>query len=93
LRIKRAKAFVEHYDFCILQQRPRQKNPTSFSLRKLPSRFADNLVEPGGHTLQQRSQTEFVAQIFGLLEILGGVWIGPSQRRLKLRGAVNTWFS
>jgi hypothetical protein len=83
LRIKRTKAFVQHHDFRILQQRARQKNSSPFLLRKLPARLPDDLVEPSRHSLQQRSQTEFVAQIFGLLEILGGVWVGPSQQEIE----------
>lgn len=83
LRVKRTKTFVQHHDFGILQQRPRQKNPSPFSLRKLPARLADDLVESGRHSLQQWSQTEFVAQLFSLVEVLGGVWVGPPQQEIE----------
>ena len=52
-RIECRKAFVENRELGALQEGAREKNAASFTMRQLPTGFADGLHHAGRHSPQQ----------------------------------------
>src|SRR5262245_2903177 len=58
LGIERREALVEHPHVEPLQQRTRDEQAAAFAVRQLPAAVAHQLLEPRGHTRDQRPEIE-----------------------------------
>ena len=70
-RIELGKAFVEHNQIGILEQRSCDEHAAAFAVRQLPPGLTHELKQPARHSVEQVTQSEPAAHVFCELEIPG----------------------
>jgi len=69
LGVKRCEALIQYNCLRVLQNGSRDKQPSAFAVRQLPSSLSNHLHDASGHTVQQIAEPEFTADSFGLIDI------------------------
>src|SRR5580692_2555585 len=69
LRIQCAKTFIKNQDVGRLQYRSGDVQPATLTVRELPAGLTHHLLEPAGHTLEQRAEAQLPTQLPSLFNI------------------------
>ena len=79
LGIQGGKTLVQDEDGGTLQQGAGDIEPTALAMRELPAGLADDLPQPGGHTVEERPEIQSATQGLCRLQVCrhGGASGGP----------------